>query len=150
MKTLVSFLAATMLMVGCEAQNSTEQPTVNDDTTQIQPKTDIRVNKEYDDEGNLIRYDSVYSSYYSNIDGNPQVADSIMSEFRKHFSTQFPMSMNPFFDNMFFTDSLMQYDFYKDDFFHNRFKDNWRHMDEYFKEMDSIKNAFFGKQFPHK
>lgn len=148
MKTLVSFLTATMLMVGCGAQNSTEQPAIGNDSTKIQPQTDIKVNKEYDEEGNLIRYDSVYSSYFSNIEGDPKRADSIMSEFRKHFNTQFPLSMNPFFDDMFFTDSLMQYDFYKDDFFHNRWEDNWRHMDEYFKRMDSIKNQFFGKQFP--
>lgn len=148
MKAIISFFATLMLMVGCEAQNSTEQPTVNDDTAQIQPKTDIRVNKEYDDDGNLIRYDSVYSSYYSNVQGDTVMSDSILSEFRKHFNTQFPMSVNPFFNDMFFNDSLMQYDFYKDEFFQNRFKDNWRHMDEYFKQMDSIKNEFFRKQFP--
>ena len=148
MKAFVSLILVTVLMVGCEAQNNPTQPTVKSDTTQVQPKTDIRVNKEYDDEGNLIRYDSVYSSYYNNIEGDTVMADSILNEFKKHFNTQFPMSVNPFFDDMFFNDSLMQYDFYKDEFFQNRFKDNWRHMDEYFKQMDSIKNEFFKNQTP--
>ncbi len=50
------------------------------DTTLIlgnQPKEDIKVNKEYDENGYLIRYDSTYTYYYSNIEGDEIVADSI-------------------------------------------------------------------------
>jgi len=45
-----------------EKQKGKEKPAVN-------PQTNISVNKEYDESGNLIRYDSTYSYYYSNIEG---------------------------------------------------------------------------------
>jgi len=34
----------------------------------INPKVDIKVNKEYDKNGNLIKYDSTYSIFWSNVD----------------------------------------------------------------------------------
>jgi len=39
------------------------------------------------------------------------------------------------------------YDFYKDDFFENRFKNNMEMMQKMFKDMDSLKNHFFKEQF---
>ena len=48
------------------------------------PKENIRVNKEFDKNGNVIKYDSAYSYYYSNIKNNPVVADSIFNKFRNH------------------------------------------------------------------
>ncbi|MCB4234259.1 hypothetical protein LDL59_01710 [Kaistella anthropi] len=47
-----------------------------------QPIEDIKVNKEYDENGNLIRYDSTYTYYYSNIEGDEIAADSIFNNFR--------------------------------------------------------------------
>lgn len=50
----------------------------------------------------------------------------------------------------FFEDSLLKYDFYKNDFFHERFMNNMQQMERLFWEMDSIKNKFFMEQFPEK
>ena len=125
----------------------------NTDSTLIsgnQPKEDIKVNKEYDKDGNLIRYDSTYTYYYSNIDGNKTVGDSIFNNFRSMFEDRYPFSTKPYFDNLFFEDSLLHYDFYKKDFFHDRFMQNMQRMDRMFWEMDSIKNKFFMEQFPKK
>ena len=66
------------------------------------------------------------------------------------FEDRYPFSTKPYFDNLFFQDSLLHYDFYKKDFFYNRFRQNMQQMDRMFWEMDSIKNKFFMEQFPKK
>lgn len=109
------------------------------------PKTNIKVNKEYDEQGNLIRYDSTYSYSYSNMDNDSIPADSIFNMFRDHFNHQFGFSEDPFFKDFFFQDSLMKDDFFNDDFFMKRFKQNMEQMDNLFQEMDSVKNDFYKK-----
>jgi hypothetical protein len=110
------------------------------------PKTDIKVNKEYDKNGNLIRYDSTYSAYYSNILNDSVRGDSIFKNFKSQFNQKYLFSQKPYFNDFFFQDSLLKYDFYKNDFFSNRFKNNMQQMDKLFLEMDSVKNYFFENQ----
>lgn len=113
----------------------------------VAPQTNIVVNKEYDQDGNLIRYDSTYSYYYSNIEGDTILGDSILSNFKSHFNEKYFFSDQPYFKDFFFDDSLMWYDFYKKDFFYNRFRNNMERMNSLFREMDSIKNKYFIEQF---
>jgi hypothetical protein len=110
------------------------------------PKTDIQVNKEYDDQGNLIRYDSTYSYSYSNMDNDSIQNDSIFNLFRDHFNHQFSFSEDPFFKDFIFPDSVIKDDFFDDDFFMKRFKQNIEQMDNIFQEMDSVKNEFYKRQ----
>lgn len=154
MKPTVFFSIALILIIGlnsCNAQSAKEKKgqSVNeqiDTTAKNLPKTDIKVNKEYDEKGNLIRYDSTYSSFYSNISDDSLLVDSLLNEFKSQFNEQYFFSERPFFNDFFFQDSLLKYDFYKDDFFSNRFKSNWQRMDSIFLQMDSIKNYFFQQQ----
>jgi len=110
------------------------------------PKTNIKVKKEYDDHGNLIRYDSTYSYVYSNLENDSTLRDSVLNNFRKHFNENYFFSNEPYFNDLFFQDSLLRYDFFKKDFFLNRFKFNSERMDKLFEEMDSVKNSFFRQQ----
>src|SRR5512136_3308245 len=96
------------------------------------PEANVKVDKQYDDNGNLIKYDSTYSYYYSNISKDPGKRDSIFDNFRKSFNQSFSFSKDPFFNDLFFQDSLLKYDFYKKDFFLNRFRNNMRQMDSLF------------------
>jgi hypothetical protein len=109
------------------------------------PKTNIKVNKEYDDQGNLIRYDSTYSYSYSTAGKDSIFNDSIFGSFRDHFNHHFLFSEDPFFKDYFFRDSLMKEDFFDDDYFMKRFQENMRQMDKLFYEMDSVKNDYFKK-----
>jgi hypothetical protein len=143
MKRLIIF--AMMLSLSLSSCNG-QKKDLQKDTGGIEPKTNVKVNKEYDENGNLIRYDSTYTYVYSNID-DTAVRDSILSDFRQHFSQVYRFSDKDFFDDLFFEDSLMQYDFYKKDFFMNRFKNNMPMMEDLFNEMDSIKNSFYQQQF---
>ena len=151
MKKWLIFSFVTFLgLTGCNAQNAPkDSETAGSDTVKVQPDINIKVNKEYDENGNLIRYDSTYTYVYSNIDGNVQLQDSIFNEFMKHFNDHFGITDDPFFNNFFFTDSLLQYDFYKKDFFHNRFNDNLDLIDKMLREMDSLKNEFYKNRFKY-
>jgi hypothetical protein len=153
-KWVTMFITVSLVFSSCNGQGVKKDKNKSfTDSTLIQanqPKENIIVNKEYDKNGNLIRYDSTYSYYYSNIDGNKVAGDSIFNNFRKMFDTQYPFSKKPYFNNLFFEDSLLHYDFYKKDFFHNRFMQNMKQMDRMFWEMDSIKNKYFMEQFPKK
>lgn len=151
-KWITMFIAVSLIFSGCSGQETKKDKDRNVTDTTLSsnlPQENIKVNKEYDEDGNLIRYDSTYTYYYSNIDGNKAVADSIFDNFRNMFKDSYPFSTKPYFDNLFFEDSLLHYDFYKKDFFHNRFMQNMHRMEKLFWEMDSIKNKFFMEQFPN-
>lgn len=111
------------------------------------PQTNIKVDKQYDKDGNIIKYDSTYSYYYSNVKSDTNLRDSILNNFKNKFNQRYFFSDDPFFNDLFFVDSLLMYDFYKKDFFLNRFRNNTRWMDSLFRNMDSLKNSFFNKQF---
>ncbi|MBA2612102.1 MAG: hypothetical protein H0U95_09030 [Bacteroidetes bacterium] len=148
MKTIkVLSLALALLFCCCNAQTEEKEKVNSDETNSNVPKKGFKVNKEFDKNGNLIRYDSTYSYYYSNIKNNSNMSDSIFSKFRDQFQNQYPFANKPFFDNFFFQDTLLKYDFYKRDFFSERFKRDMNNMDKLFLEMDSVKNQFFEQQF---
>lgn len=147
MKQIWFMLLVAIIFSGCNKQEQqTEENQLN--TPQSAPIEDIVVNKEYDEHGNLLRYDSTYSSFYSNIENDSLAEDSIFSNFREMFEKKYPFSIQPSFNDFFFRDSLMKYDFYKRDFFTERFKRNQERTEKIFQEMDSIKNKFFDEQFP--
>lgn len=144
-KMIIGFML-TLFLSSCQAQEAKKENDKRIDLEKNKPQTNIIVNKEYDETGNLIRYDSTYSSYYSNIEGDSLMGDSIMKSFRNDLFKHFPMSKSPFFESFFFEDSLAGYDFYKNDFFRERYRLNQKRMEELFWEMDSIKNRFFNEQ----
>lgn len=145
----ILFIAVTLILSSCNGQ---EQQIKNNKLSNGKnvPKEDIKVNKEYDENGNLIRYDSTYTYYYSNIENSQFEEDSIFNNFRKMFNSNYPFSYKPYFNDLFFEDSLMKYDFYKEDFFTERFRQNMERTEKMFQEMDSIKNKFFNEQFQKK
>ncbi len=132
-------LACSLTLISCNAQTQKSEKEAKGN----KPQTSIKVNRQYDKNGNLIKFDSTYSSYYSNVKGDTTLKDSILNKFKKEFNKSYLFSNEPYFNNFFFQDSLMKYDFYKKDFFYNRFRDNMQQMDSLFSEMDKMKNNFF-------
>jgi len=137
-------IALSVALISCNGQTNKDKsaadPTIN-------PQTHIKVEKKYDSKGNLIKFDSTYSYYYSNIKDKKNLRDSVFNNFKKEFNQKYFFSRNPYFNDFFFQDSLLKYDFYRRDFFLNRFQNNIRMMDSLFWGMDSLKNSFFNKQF---
>ncbi len=107
------------------------------------PRVDIKVNRRYDEKGNMIGFDSTYTSYYSNMNGDTARMDSLMGSFDRYFRQDHSSFFRNQFDPLFFNDSTRYPDFFHDDFFMKRYELN----DPYFRgmmhHMDSIKNNFY-------
>jgi len=138
-------IALSFTLISCNGQTKGQIRESVDNAAN--PQTSIKVDRKYDNKGKLIEYDSTYSYYYSNVNDNNNLKDSIFNNFKNHFNMNYFFSDNPYFNDFFFQDSLLKYDFYRKDFFINRFRNNMRMMDSLFWGMDSLKNSFFTKQF---
>jgi hypothetical protein len=141
-KIIIAAMAVSMTLISCIGQTKNKENKVKDNL----PQTNIKVKKEYDKNGNIIKYDSSYSSYYSNIKGDTVLKNSIFKDFKNKFNQSYFFSNQPYFKDFFFEDSLLKYDFYKKDFFYDRFRQNMERMDSLFRGMDIMKNDFFNKR----
>ena len=107
------------------------------------PQEKVTVNRKYDENGNLIEFDSTYTSYYSNFKGDTLLTDSILKDFNTYFNYHFSdMTSN----NFMLMDSTFMHKFFHDDFFEQKFLLQDDHMLKMMQEMDSIKNEFFKMQ----
>lgn len=143
---LVDSLAlVTMCLTACTGR-AQQHPgnTVDADTTRSDtPRAEVQVNKEYDANGNLIAYDSTYSSYYNSHNADRARMDSLFRDFRPRFDKQFPFMNDPGFNDLFFRDSLLYPDFFHNDFFRRRLDMNAMWMEHMLARMDSMKNDYF-------
>jgi hypothetical protein len=114
------------------------------------PRIDVKVNKQYDDKGNIVRFDSTYSYFYSGPKGSMQLGnDSVFSSFRSFFEKSHPDLMDRRTNNIFFNDSLFKYDFFNDDYFQRRFELNTKMFEDMYRQMDSIKRGFMKQNYPN-
>jgi hypothetical protein len=130
-------------IVSCKSQETTDKGSMTD---RQYPKEEIKVNREYDEDGNLIRYDSTYMSFYSDFARDTAKADSVIF--------LLPGYLNEHMGNIFSNhytgiDSLDQFWFFNDDFFEKQFREQNRRMLKMMQEMDSLKNEYF-QQFSGK
>ena len=133
-----------LALISCSGQTLKDSKSTVDNG---KPQSHIKVNKEYDQNGNIIGYDSTYTYSYSNAGKYGQVADSIFNNFRSSFNRKFSFSDEPFFKDYFLNDSTLMHDFNQKDYFLKLFKDNMDKMDSLFLKMDMFKNNFFGNQY---
>lgn len=152
MKVIAFILALTLSLSGCNAQDEQKDPTARDrSSAEIQknpgfePKGSWTVNKELDENGNLIRYDSTYTYSYSSRNGDTMKirnVDSVIRSFQNYFEDRFPKEWDQSFMNPYWTDPNLLDDFFKDDYFHSRWKDDFFDMEKKFLQMDSLRNKF--------
>lgn len=124
------------------------------------PKKDIKVNREYDENGNLIRYDSTYVYTWSSDSIHQIHPDSLfnkgmdMNKMHKRMQEQLSRFLGPDslrhqnFRHPFFSDGFFKDDFFNDDFFDNDFFDssmfrrNYHQRDssqaDFFKELEEM------------
>ena len=107
------------------------------------PKVNIQVNKHYDGKGNVVGFDSTYTSFYSNVDGDTLKMDSLMRSFDSHFNIGKTSFFSKSFDSLFFNDSLRYPDFFHNDFFLKRYELNDSYFRDMMHRMDSLKNNFY-------
>lgn len=146
----------TMLLVlfaigSCKGQEKDQQQgkeKLND--TVAMPQGQWNVTREYDELGNLIKYDSVYSWSYSTKEGDSlQVnLDSIMDNFKRYFGEMKSPSWQKDFFYFPKADSLFMKDFFTEDYFYRNWERHHSDMEALMKRMDSLRNRFLKEYHP--
>jgi hypothetical protein len=141
-----------VLFFAYENKSNSLVPTGGQDKTAVvsdsldKPKVNIQVNRHFDEKGNMIGFDSTYSTFYSNVKGDTVKMDSLMHSFDKYFTKNRFSFLDSEFNSLFFTDSLRYPDFFHKDFFLKRYELNDTYFRDLMKKMDSIKNHFYHEQ----
>lgn len=135
MKAMILLFIVNALILSCNSQEIKSKH-----SGKKKPHESIKVTKKYDENGNLVELDSVYTSYYSNFEGDTLNTDSIMNEFSEYFNSSFNQV---FSDGFYSADSMLMPGFFHHDFFENQFLEHNRVMHEMLQQMDSLKNSFF-------
>lgn len=145
------FLFVAILATSCNAQdtensskNSSDLETKKDSLHK--PKGNWKVNKEVDENGNIIRYDSIYSWSSS---GNIKdiESDSIFNQMHSMMQKRFSMLQSPRLNGFSEHDSIMKQffsdDFFKDDFFSNAVPSGFPNMNAIMEQMEAMRQNFF-------
>ncbi|NNC51345.1 MAG: hypothetical protein HKO01_12520 [Flaviramulus sp.] len=118
--------------------NCTGQDKKQEETNTFKPDANIQVNKEYDEHGNLIKYDSIYSYSYSS---NGKINDSMKTQFQRHFNSH-SFFNDTFYDDFFKRDSLTGF-YHHRNFFFDGFMNKNEEIKKMMRRMDSIQQMFF-------
>ena len=150
MKKYILVFMIGLLFLSCNGQkNDTKNTEIIENEGPIveQPKGSWKVDKEFDDKGNLIRYDSIYSwSSNGKIDDFSTVdKDSLLQSFKSRFFTNFSDFEKKGFDDVFSQDSLFSNHFFNDDFFNSDFGKDYMDIDEITQQMIARQKNFLEK-----
>ncbi|MBT8245742.1 MAG: hypothetical protein HKP48_07885 [Winogradskyella sp.] len=152
----ISVLLIIFVLLGCKRQDKETEVQELDrheivkDHTAVKPKEHWDVHKEYDEFGNLVKYDSIYSWSYSNVNGDSIRInlDSIMDSFRIYFGNQSPYKLKEEFFFFPKSDSLFMNDFFEDYYFYKNWQKQYSEIEVIIKKMDSSRNRFIKKFHP--
>ena len=155
MKSII-ILFLLLVATGCnrKAKEKEVKEVVNyeiaQDHTAVKPKEKWDVRKEYDEFGNLIKYDSIYTWSYKDIAGDSLRVnlDSIMDSFRRYFGDQMSAKRNRSFSYFPKNDSLFMHDFFEDDYFFRNWQSQHSELENMIKHMDSTRNLFLKRFHP--
>lgn len=155
MKKYFIGMLTVLLTVSCNSQEKKKKDSAeNLDKSGVveAPKGSWKVNKEFDEAGNLIRYDSIYS--WSSETDLGQLADmdrdSILNAMRSRFYSSFSGFGHKGFPNLFAEDSLFTKQFFNDDFFDSDFGHDFMDIDQVRKRMEHMQRKFlerYGAEF---
>jgi hypothetical protein len=114
------------------------------------PKSEVHVNKKYDDKGNLIRYDSSYSYRYVSPDKIVKniETDTLFRHFKSYYYPEWDSAFSHNFTDIFFNDTLFKYDFMQPDYFSKRFEMNRKRLENMAQHMDSLKMDYMKREYP--
>lgn len=149
-KSALLLLALMFLGNGCHAQEKEEGARAQEQKETEKsgtPKGAWKVHKEFDESGNLIRYDSIYS--WSSADAMEDLAtldrDSLLQSMRSRFYEHFSGMDTLEFPNFFGRDSLFTKGFFDDGFFKSEFGRDFMDIDHMRKRMEAIQQEFLRK-----
>ena len=150
MKKFILLVIVALLSINCNGQkDETKELEIKEIEENIveQPKGAWKVDKEFDENGNLIRYDSIYSwssngnfNNFSSLD-----KDSLIQSFKSRFFTNFSGFENQGFEDVFSQDSLFSKRFFNDDFFGSDFGKDFMDIDKIRQQMIARQMKFLEK-----
>lgn len=150
MKKIAILSLAAILTTSCKGQDKNEKDfQKNDSLEQISkaPQGTWKVDKEFDEHGNLIRYDSIYSwsssdNYRKLAETNP---DSLLRSFQSKFYRDFKGFDKQGFHNLFADDSLFTQRFFNEKFFESEFGEDFIDIDRIRERMETMQHQFLKK-----
>ena len=150
MKKYILFIKVALLSVGCSGQNNEAKKELakeKQDSIAEQPKGSWKVDKEFDENGNLIRYDSIYSWSSNNKfnDLSLMDKDSLLKSFESKFFSGLSHFENQGFEDIFSKDSLFSKHFFNDDFFGSDFGKDFMNIDKIRQQMIERQKKFLEK-----
>lgn len=141
-----------LIVSGCNGQNKEGKEVEESEKSDVkkQPIERSEVHREYDEYGNLIKYDSIYLWSYSNKQGDSIRVnlDSIMSTFRDHFELLTPFKDQEQFRYFPRPDSLFMHDFFKEDYYFKNWENNQDDIEKMLRQMDSMRNNYLKDVYP--
>lgn len=153
MKTIFTVFLASLFLVSCQGQEKEKIEKEQHNQVAEEPKGSWKVNREFDEAGNLIRYDSIYS--WSSTDDIGDLMnmdrDSIFQSFRSQFSKGSVGMEDMMGDGFFAQDSLFMKRFFADDFLESELGKDFMDLDEMHQRMEAMQKRFlerYHSQFP--
>lgn len=139
-----------MTFLGCISQQKEDKEIQENQETKKEPLERSEVHREYDEFGNLIKYDSIYMWSYSNKEGDSIEInlDSIMDSFRFHFENISPLWGRDHFRYFPKQDSLFMHDFFEEDYYFRHWKNNQDDLENMMRKMDSMRNKYLKEMHP--
>jgi len=136
-----------LLSVSCIGQKNDIIKEENKINLNEEPKGTWKVEKAFDENGNLIRFDSIYS--WSSDDNYKNLSllerDSLMQSLKSRFFTDFSEFSNQGYEEVFSKDSLFTKRFFNDDFFGSDFGSDFMDIDKIREEMIARQKDFLEK-----
>ncbi|WGD33658.1 hypothetical protein [Olleya sp. YS] len=152
MKKLILFSLVAILATSCNGQDTDnlKEDIIKTETSMdtIKPKVSWKVNKEVDENGNVIRYDSIYSwssssSHLKQFDS--MEVDSVFSAMQSRMKQQFSNFGFSEFSNFKNQDSIMNL-FFSDSFFSNKMTTDFPDLESIRQRMEAMQQQFFNQQ----
>jgi len=142
-KHVLSFIFV-LLSVSFYAQNPDNNKANTKEGEAVEkPKGTWKVNKEFDENGNLIRYDSIYS--WSSTEKYEDFLPFDTESFKSNILKIYSMFEDEGFEDIFSQDSLFNQRLSSDDLFKRSFEDYFKDIDSLKQQMIKLQMKFLGK-----
>ena len=147
MRKIVTLFSVLFVFVSCNAQEDKDNKLSQNNDPELaeaKPKESWKVDKEFDEDGNLIRLDSTYTWSFSS-DGkevSPETIDSLMDNFRLRLNSDYPSMFNDDLFGFFTRDSIGTNSFFQEDFFMKNWQNRMEEMEEMIQKSDSIHKEY--------
>lgn len=143
MKKVILLSLAAILNSACNAQEDKKEATQDSTAQTGQPRGIWKVNKEFDEQGNLVQYDSIYSWSSEGVEDLSSLdRDSTLHALRQNFYRHFSGVDSQAFGDLFTPDSLFAKQFFDEDFFSSEFGKDFMDMDRIRERMEAMQRSF--------